>query len=189
MDIVAGDPGNDGWRPEAMVRRLIDWQLTRFERKLGGSLDYVRFVVRTSLGAFLRLTKLLAFSNCRRAAPVDAFHTACLVASHAENCGTCLQIGVNMAIQDGMCADHVRAVIEGRPGDLPDDLAEVYAFADGVLGRRPDLDTLREQVRGRLGDRGIVELAFGIAAARSFPTIKWALGYATSCTRVEVPIR
>lgn len=169
-----------------MIRRLINWRLSRFERELGGSLDYVRFTLKTSLGSFLRLTKLLAFSNCRRAAPVDAFHTACLVASQAEDCGTCLQVGVNMAIKEGMQPEHVRAVVERRPDRLPAELADVYHFTVAVLQRNADAGGLRQRLRSRLGDPALIELAFGIASARSFPTIKWALGHATSCARIQV---
>ena len=47
---------------------------------------------------------------------------------------------------------------------------------------------MRERVRERYGEEGLVELALGIAAARVFPVVKRALGYATSCALVKVKI-
>ena len=38
----------------------------------------------------------------------------------------------------------------------------------------------------QVGAEAMVELAMAIAAARSFPTIKRAMGLAVSCSRVEV---
>jgi len=171
-----------------MVRSLIHGSLSRMERRLGASLEYVRFIADTSLRAFYRLTKLLSFSQCRRKLPPDVFHAAGLVATRIEDCGTCLQIGANLAMQEGMPAQHVRAVIEGKPELLPEHLAQVYRFAQAVLERGDDARDLRDALRCRYGDEGLIELAYSLAAARTFPTIKWALGYAVSCDRVPVTI-
>lgn len=168
-----------------MLRPLIRLQLARAERKLGGSLDYVRHMLDVSLSSFFRFTKLLSFAQCRCTLPADAFHAACLTATRHEDCGTCLQIGVNVARSDGLAPQTIQAIIERRIGDLPQHLADVARFTQAVLDRAPEMDELRHRVRKQYGESGLVELSLGVAAARAFPTIKWSMGYAESCTRVD----
>src|SRR5260370_41116536 len=47
---------------------------------------------------------------------------------------------------------------------------------------------LRERIRLRYGDEGLIEMALAIATCRGFPTIKHALGYAVSCAAEEVRV-
>ena len=57
-----------------------------------------------------------------------------------------------------------------------------------VVEATGDEAKLRESLREQYGDEALVELAMGIARARVFPTVKRALGYATSCALVEVRV-
>ena len=59
-------------------------------------------------------------------------------------------------------------------------------FAEAVLMRHPDADTLRQTVVARWGRRALVSLAFGLLSARLYPTLKYALGHAHTCVRVQV---
>jgi hypothetical protein len=62
-----------------------------------------------------------------------------------------------------------------------------YAFLPMTVSENVDPTDLRERIRARHGDEGLVELALAIAAARVIPTTKRALGYATSCSvRIDV---
>jgi len=171
-----------------MLRPLIHAVLSKAERRLGGSLDYARFIADTSVRLFIKFTKLLSFGNCRKTLPRDVFHVAALVATRSEDCGTCLQIGLNMARADRVPVEHLRAVIETRPDALPEHLADAYRFAEATLARQTDAADLRERLRARYGDAGLIELAFALAVAKTFPTIKWALGYATSCAKVRIDL-
>ena len=52
-----------------------------------------------------------------------------------------------------------------------------------------DDDTLRETLRKRYGEHGLIELAYAIASSRIPPTVKRGLGYAKSCSLVAVEVR
>jgi hypothetical protein len=49
-----------------------------------------------------------------------------------------------------------------------------------------EAEALRQKVLTRWGRRGLLSLAFGITAARLFPTVKYALGHGQACTRLQV---
>ena len=171
-----------------MLRRLVLRRLDAEERRLGGvSLEYLRHVARTSLPAFLKFALFTPLAGHRKKLPPDAYHLARVVAVQHEDCGTCVQIEVNLARKDGVAPELLRAALKGRLDELPPDLADVCRFARTVSEQGDDVE-LRERLRARYGDEGLVELALGIAAARVFPTTKRALGYATSCSLVEVEV-
>jgi alkylhydroperoxidase family enzyme len=171
-----------------MIRRLILKRLDIEERALGESLDYVRHIVRTSLPAFFKFALFTPLSQHRRKLPLAPYHVARIVATQDEDCGTCVQIEVNLARKDGVPAEHIRAVLNNRPEALPPELAEVYRFAKAVVEASGGDNDLRQRLRQRYGDEGLVEMALGIAAARVFPVTKRALGYATSCALVEIQV-
>ena len=172
-----------------MLRRLILKQLDTQERKLGGvSLDYLRHVARTSLPAFFKFALFTPLAAHRRALPADAYHVARLAATQHEDCGTCVQIEVNLARVQGVAPEVLRAAVGRRPDELPAPLADAYRFAQAVVEAGGMEGEWRERVRAHYGEEALVEMALGIAAARVFPTTKRALGYATSCALVRVEV-
>ncbi len=163
------------------LRRRIDAE----EKKLGESMDYLRHVADVSPTAALRFAGIMSFANGRKDLPADAWFSAQIVTLQREDCGPCLQIAINLARQQGVSADLIRAVVERRYGDLTEEVADVCAFSMSVVDGHDD-DTLREKLRARYGNRALIELSFAIASARIPPTVKRVLGYAKSCRMVEI---
>jgi alkylhydroperoxidase family enzyme len=171
-----------------MIRWLINWKLDGVERQLGQPVDYLRHMVKVSLRAFFKFVRIIPLAEYRRVLPVDACHVARLIASREADCGTCLQIAINMARKSGVGADVLRAVVERRVEDLPAELADVYRFAEAVVANRADLDALRTPVRQAYGDEGLIEIALAIASSQVFPITKRAMGFATCCANVRLAI-
>ncbi|MGH7161902.1 MAG: hypothetical protein ACREID_00345 [Planctomycetota bacterium] len=171
-----------------MLRALIERKLSAEERKLGASLDYARHILRTSLRAFLRFTKAIGLSSYRRRLPVEPWAVARIVATRDADCGTCVQIEVNLAKRAGVPAGVLAAAVQGRPDDLEPELRSAYRFAAAVARATGEEDALRDEIRRRWGEEGLVEMAIGIAACRFFPVVKRALGYATSCRLVRIEV-
>lgn len=172
-----------------MLRWLIRRKLDSEEKKLGESVDYLRHVVDVSPAAFLRFASIMPFANSRKVLPRDAWYVAQIVALLHEDCGPCLQITVNLARRDRVDPAVLRAALAGDAHELPAELVEVMEFAKAVVEATGTEDDLRESVRKRYGDRGLIELAYAITAARIPPTVKRALGYAQSCRAVQVAVR
>lgn len=169
-----------------MLKHWIGRKLDVAERQLGGSLDYARHILSTSLSDFLAFTKVLALAERKGVLPEPVRAVAGMVATRAEDCGTCLQIAIHHAFSVGVTREQLRAVLDERPEDLPQELALGYRFARAVVGHDPECDALRAELRRRWGDRAPFDLALVFTAARAFPTIKRTLGYATACNLAEV---
>jgi alkylhydroperoxidase family enzyme len=167
-----------------MLRALILRRIATEERRVGMPLTYVRHMVRTSLRAFFRYALFIPMSRYRRRLPADAFHVARLVATVREDCGTCVQIVVNLARTDGIAPEVLDAVLANRVEALPQLLQDVFRFTVAVIDATYDEQELRDRLRARYGEEALIELAFAIATARVFPVTKRALGYAVSCSKV-----
>jgi alkylhydroperoxidase family enzyme len=168
-----------------MLRWLINKRLNAAEKKLGVPIDYMRHIAKMSLPAFFKFVRFMPLAEYRKKLPVEAYHLARLVAVQKEDCGTCVQIEINLAQHDGVSTNWLQAALEGKLETLPRELANVCRFTEAVVTQRDDME-LREAMRQQYGEEGLVELALAIAACRVFPTTKRALGYATSCSRVKV---
>lgn len=168
-----------------MLRWIINRRLNAAEKKLGVSVDYLRHIARVSLPAFFKFVKFMPLAEYRKKLPADVFHVARLVAVQQEDCGSCVQIEVNLAQQDGVDAALLQKVLDGKLEALSPELANVYRFSQAVVTQQDDVE-LRETVKQQYGEEGLVELALTIAACRVFPTTKRALGYATSCSKVKI---
>lgn len=168
-----------------MIRRIIELKLAGEERKLGVSLDYVRAIRDASLGAFLRFVKLLGATDYRKRLSAEELFVARLAAARAADCGSCLETEASLARAAGVPEEVVGALLPGGGGALRPELEEIAAFTRAVLvtdgSADAERDRLREVLRARVGDAGLVELALAIGVGGAFPSIKRALGYSRSC--------
>jgi len=171
-----------------MLKFLVRWRIRAFERRLGEPLDYLRHLLGASFGAFRAFARAAKVAAYRKALPAAPFHVARLVAVRHEDCGPCVQTVVNLAKADGVPADVLRAVLDRRVADLPESLRDVYRFAEAVVEITGEEEPYRERLRAVFGEAALCELALAIATCRLFPTVKRALGYATSCSLVKVDV-
>jgi alkylhydroperoxidase family enzyme len=171
-----------------MLRWLIGKRLNAAEKDLGASVDYLRHILGVSLRAFLKFVKIMPLAGYRRKLPADAYHAARIVATRHEDCGTCVQIEVNLARKAKVAPALLQSVVAGRLDDLPEGVADACRFAQAVVTASGAEDELRERLRQRYGEEGLVELALAVAVCRVFPTTKRALGYATRCANVAISV-
>jgi alkylhydroperoxidase family enzyme len=171
-----------------MLRRLIETRISSAERTLGVPAEYMRHILRVSLRAFFKFVRIMPLAEYRRKLPREPFHVARLVATRDEDCGTCLQIEVNLAKKDGVSPAVLQSVLDSRPHDLSPELADVYHFAEAVVTASGTEAPYRERIRQHYGEEALVELAMTMAACRVFPITKRALGYAQSCSKVTLQV-
>jgi alkylhydroperoxidase family enzyme len=164
-----------------MIRYIIHRKINRQEKLLGASMDYLRYIVAHSLGAFFAFTRFFDFARYRDKAPRDALAVAHLVAAMQEDCGACVQIAVNMARMDGVPEDVIAAVLSRAPESLPESLRNVHEFAVRVAAASCDEAPWREALLRQYGEPVLIELSFAIAAGRVWPTVKRGLGFAVTC--------
>jgi alkylhydroperoxidase family enzyme len=169
-----------------MLKWLIRRRLDAFQRKFGYDVDYARDILAADPTALLRFARLDGLTRYRRDVPLEAYYAAKLIGTVHEDCGPCTQLVVAMALHDGVAPRVLAHVLDGDDAALDDDVRIAARFTRATLAHAPAADELRDAIVARWGPRALVSLAFAIAAARLYPTIKYALGHGKTCQRVLV---
>ena len=169
-----------------MLKAYLTRWLDGFEKQWGYDASYMRHVLRVNPASLLKFamgTKAADF----RAAPSEALVAAGLVATLSEDCGPCVQVGVDIATANGVDPKVLRAIVAGDEAGMGETAALGWKFARASLAR--DLmatDPLRDEIVRRWGDKALVAISLAMVQGRMYPTLKYALGYGKSCSRVVV---
>lgn len=169
-----------------MLRWLINKRLNTEEKNLGESMDYLRYINEKSPFAMLRFAAIAPFANSRKVLSADAWYAAQLVALQHEDCGPCVQIGVNLARKNGVAASLIKCVLSGNWSTLTPELTAICQFTRDAVADKVASEELREAIIDRYSEQGLIELAYAIASAAIPPTVKRVLGYSRSCSVVEI---
>ena len=158
------------------------------EAMLGVRLDYMREMAVAASPVLDRLQALSALSRAEAgdSLPPEIRCFATLGAVQQDDCGECVQIHVNLGRAIGMDPVLLQAALDGRPELLPGPLALAWRFGRAVAANDPAMEDMRIDLERRYGREAMMELSFAIAAARFYPAVKRALGYAKSCSLVRV---
>jgi hypothetical protein len=169
-----------------MMKWMIRRKLAAFEREHDYDASYMREVLATDLGAFLKFARATAIGTYRKDVPLDVYFAVTLTSSMHADCGPCTQLGVGFALQAGVAAPAIAAIVAGDEAAMPPGVALGVRFARAVLARDPSADQWREEILRRWGPRALLALAFGMMAVQLYPTLKYALGHGEACTRLVV---
>ena len=167
---------------KAIFSRVID----SFERQWRYDASYMRHLLRANATSFWKFGLVTGLAD-RRAAPAEALAAAGIVGTVSEDCGPCTQISVDMAVAGGVKPELLRAILAGDEAAMGETAALAWRFARASLARDLEaVDPLREEIVRRWGDPALVALSLTLMTARMYPTLKYALGYGKTCSRVMV---
>lgn len=169
-----------------MLKWLLRRGIGKFERTWNYDASYMRELIDIDPRAILTFGKVQALSKYRKDVPLAAWCAAGLVAVMAEDCGPCTQLGIDMAEREGVDPAILRAVVARDYTAMPYEVALAVRFTEATLRHAPQADDLREEVVRKFGKRGLISLAFAMVAARTYPTLKYALGHGRACMRLTI---
>jgi hypothetical protein len=169
-----------------MLKWLLHRWVTKFERAWNYDGCYMHEMIEADPRAMLTFGKVQGLTKYRKNVPLAPWCAAGIVAVMAEDCGPCAQLGIDMAEREGVDPAILRAVVARDYAAMPYEVALAARFTEATLRHAPQVDDLREEVLRQFGQRGLISLAFAMVAARSFPTLKYALGHGQACRRVTV---
>ena len=168
---------------------MIESVIRNAERRVGVPMDYLRAIARSSRAAFWKFLLFLPVASHRRVLTPELWHAARIAATQHADCGTCVQITVNLALADKVPAELLRSLARRDDAALPAAVARVVAFTRAALSQDDTTaDALREQIVREHGEAALAELALAISTAQVFPLTKRVLGQAKSCSLVQVEI-
>jgi len=169
-----------------MLKWFLRRQVAAFERTWNYDASYVREIIDVDPRAMMAFGKVQGLGRYRKDVPLAAYCAAGLIAVMAEDCGPCTQLGIDMAQRQGVDPAILRAIVARDYVAMPEDVALAARFTEASLHHAPEADDLREEILLRWGKRGLISLAFAMLSARTYPTLKYALGHGRACTRVVI---
>jgi hypothetical protein len=167
-----------------MLKWMVHRYIRRMEAHYGYDATYMHEMLDSTMTGFRRFMKIQSGGTWRGDAPADAWWAAGLAGALLEDCGPCVQIGTDMAVESGMDANIIKALLSGTPTDATAQLGFDYGRA--LLLHADNLDQLGETIESRWGKPVLIALTLRAMTTRNFPILKRALGHAKTCQRVRV---
>lgn len=169
-----------------MLKTILTRWLDGFEKSFNYDASYMRHVLRVSPASLMKFG-LGTRAPDTRAAPAAALAAAGLAATLTEDCGPCVQVGVDIAAAKGIDPAILRAIVAGDEAAMGETAALAWRFARASLARDMETcDPLRDEIVARWGEPALVAIGLSIVSGRMYPTLKYALGYGKACSRVMV---
>jgi alkylhydroperoxidase family enzyme len=169
-----------------MTRWLLRRTIESFERTWSYDASYLKEIAELSPVAAVKFALATSLGTYRRDVPLAAVCAAGITAVRSEDCGPCTQLAVAMAERQGVAPDVLRAVLNDDEAAMPDEVALAWRFTRATLAHDASADACRDEIVRRWGRRAVMSLAFAITTARMYPTVKYAMGHGTICSRVTV---
>jgi hypothetical protein len=94
-----------------MLKWFLQRQVAAFERTWSYDASYIREMIDADPRAVMLFGKVQGLSRYRKDIPCAAFFAAGITAVMAEDCGPCTQLGIDLAQQEEVDADTLRAVV------------------------------------------------------------------------------
>ncbi len=168
-----------------MLRSLLRQGFARFGRRYRYDTSYLEELAEAYPGKAVRFALLGTHASHHGYVPTDAFYAAKLRSARLADCGPCVGLVTAMGLEAGVPESILRAILEGRPEDLPEACALAYRYAGAMLGSEAVLPELCREIELRFGRRGLWDLACAVAWGQFYPVLKRGLGRAESCSLID----
>jgi hypothetical protein len=168
-----------------MLKALLHRFTNGFANKYNYDATYMHEMADASASAFVRFGIMQsAGGNWRGDAPANAWFASGIAGALFEDCGPCVQIASDIAMEQGMPGEIIKALLSGTPTDADAQLGFDYGRA--LLAHAENLDDLREIIENKWGKAALLALSLRAMTARNFPVLKRAMGHAKTCQRVRI---
>jgi len=163
--------------------------LEGFQSHYNYDTTYMKEMLKENPKAFETFEAFLPMASFVDKSPKDVIFVAKLTSMKNEDCGACLQLNVDMALEAGVDKDIIQEVIFNEGKNLSTELKTVYDFTLAV-GNNENVDSkLYEQMNNTYTKDIIVEIGLAIAATKIFPTLKRVLNDFQSCSTIEIKVK
>jgi hypothetical protein len=169
-----------------MLSRILRNQLDKFSHRYNYDASYMEYILEHDGGAFFKFGLAQGIGRHTGALPLDVHFAAVIRSAINEDCGPCVQLVVDMALEAGVGDQLVSAIVVGQLDELPEDLALATNFANAVIARDPAAEDMRPALLERWGEKGLIEFGLALTSAKLYPDLKYTLGFGQACSRVMV---
>lgn len=169
-----------------MTLALLKAGIKRFGLRYDYDTSYMSHVANTSTSAGVRLSLLSLYSQFRGPQMAQNVWAGAMLGSTQEgDCGPCVQLIVDMALESGVPADQIASCLQGE-AKAAGDVGLGFRFSHAAIANAPELEDLREEIEARFGASAVVAASFAASSGRLYPVLKRGLGFGQTCSLVAV---
>ena len=170
-----------------MLTHFVEMGIKKFENRYGYDASYLREVLKTSSSLFFKFNQFVGLSKYRKKTPREVFYLAKMAALRHGDCGPCLQLTVNFALEEAVDPQLIDRALKA-PQTLSPDQKLGYDFGFAVASHAENYEELSEQFEKKFGRDALVETAMAVATSLVYPTLKRGLRLAKACHLVQVKV-
>lgn len=169
-----------------MIKSLLTKSYQRFATRYNYNADYMDYITDTSTSAGVRLSLLPLFSQYSGPEEAnDVWAGAVLGSTLDGDCGPCVQLVLDMAVEARVPADHLALCLQGHATDAGD-VGLGFRFSQAAIADEPLLDELRDEIEQRFGRTAVIAASFAASSGRVYPVMKRGLGFGRECSKLSV---
>ena len=172
-----------------MISRILKKQVAGFGDRYGYDIGYMQDLVDTDRRGAVQLLLAGAFTRRRFGLPAAPYFAAKITATRHADCGSCLKLAIDMAVEAGVPLAAIRQLLLGTEGEAPPEMELAARYARAVLDNDPSLLEVIEECTRRWAKRGLAGLAAAVTGGQFYPLLKRGLGHGSSCTPVMAWLR
>ncbi len=169
-----------------MIRYFLKMGIGQFAKRYNYDADYMSHVVETSTMAGVRLSLLPLYSQFRGPKEAqDVWAGAMLGSTQEGDCGPCVQLIVDMALEAGVPAEQLALCLQGD-ASAAGDVGLGFRFSQAAIANTPALEEFRAEIDKRFGSAAVTAASFAASSGRIYPVLKRGLGFGQTCSNVQV---
>lgn len=169
-----------------MIRYFLKMGMRQFAKRYDYDTSYMSHVVETSTPAGVRLSLLPLYSQFRGPkAAQDVWAGAMLGSTQDGDCGPCVQLVVDMALEVAVPKDQLVLCLKGEAA-AAGDVGLGFRFAQAAIANAHELEDLRAEIDRRFGPAAVTAASFAASSGRIYPVLKRGLGFGQTCSSVQI---
>ena len=168
-----------------MIRYFLKMGMRKLAKRYSYDTSYMSHVVETSAEAGVRLSLLPLFTQFQGPkAARNVWAGAMLGSTQEGDCGPCVQLIVDMALEAAVPKDQLALCLQGD-AVAAGDVGLGFRFAQAAIANVHELEDLRAEIDRRFGPAAVTAASFAAASRRIYPVLKRGLGFGQTCSSVK----
>ena len=162
--------------------------LEGFQNHFNYDTTYMQTMLKENVNAYATFEAFLPMASFKEVTASDVIFVVKLTSMKNEDCGACLQLNVDMAVEAGVDKEIIKEVVFNEGKNLSKQLKEVYDFTLAVSNNENIDSKIYDKMNEQYSKAVMTEIALAIASTKVFPAIKKVLNDFHSCSVIEIKV-
>lgn len=162
--------------------------LDGFQAHFNYDTSYMKKMLKANPNAFETFENFLPMASFKEQTPIEVIFTVKLTAMKNEDCGTCLQLNVDMAREEGVSENIIKEIVFNNGKNLNEELKEIYDFTLQIAKGESINPSTYNKINAKYSKAILTEIALAIASAKVFPTVKRVMNDFHSCSMIQIKV-